>query len=88
VTSVFTHLAAATAEEHATKINPWGLSRREIEVIHELRKTGNNTQVARNLRLDLSTVSVFVLRACRKMEVRNRTLMLLAYDRWATGVGL
>jgi DNA-binding CsgD family transcriptional regulator len=86
VTSVFTDLVDPVTR--AVQMNPWGLTRRQVDVIHQLRKTGNNTEAARNLRLDLSTVSVLILRACRKMDVRNRTLMLLQYERWAMGVGL
>ena len=62
--------------------NPWHLTRLERGVMESLIETGCNLRSAEQLELSRHTVNEYARNIVKKMAMENRTLAVLAYDRW------
>lgn len=63
-------------------MNPWNLSDRQVEVMDALCKTGTDKGAARELGLVVKTIETHSTIARAKMQAPNRTLAILAWDRF------
>jgi DNA-binding NarL/FixJ family response regulator len=62
--------------------NPWNLSNGMCTVLLALIRTGDTKQAAKELGVTRATFDVQVSRAKDRMGIENRTLLLLAFDRF------
>jgi DNA-binding NarL/FixJ family response regulator len=62
--------------------NPWNLSNGMCTVLLALCRTGDTKQAAKELGVTRATFDVQVSRAKDRMGIENRTLLLLAFDRF------
>jgi DNA-binding NarL/FixJ family response regulator len=62
--------------------NPWNLSNGMCTVLSALVRTGDTKQAAKELGVTRATFDVQVSRAKDRMGIENRTLLLLAFDRF------
>ena len=62
--------------------NPWLLTRLERRIMDSLIDTGCNLKSAEQLELSRHTVNEYARNIVKKMTAKNRTLAVLAYDRW------
>jgi DNA-binding NarL/FixJ family response regulator len=68
--------------------NPWNLSNGMCTVLLALCRTGDTKQAAKELGVTRATFDVQVSRAKDRMGIENRTLLLLAFDRfWRAAKG-
>jgi DNA-binding NarL/FixJ family response regulator len=68
--------------------NPWNLSNGMCTVLSALCRTGDTKQAAKELGVTRATFDVQVSRAKDRMGIENRTLLLLAFDRfWRAAKG-
>jgi DNA-binding NarL/FixJ family response regulator len=63
-------------------VNPWNLSNGMCTVLLALCRTGDTKQAAKELGVTRATFDVQVSRAKDRMGIENRTLLLLAFDRF------
>jgi DNA-binding NarL/FixJ family response regulator len=61
---------------------PWNLSNGMCTALLALIRTGDTKQAARELGVTRATLDVQVSRAKDRMGIENRTLLLLAFDRF------
>jgi DNA-binding CsgD family transcriptional regulator len=67
--------------------NPWNLTARQAEVLACLAEVGTDTAAAKKLNIKRRTVEHHLALAMAKIGAANRTLLVLAYDRWARAHG-
>lgn len=65
------------------KNNPWGLPRREAEVMSGLTEFGLSKSVALDLGISHKTVSTYLKRSKDRMSARTIMHAVLMWDRWA-----
>jgi two-component system nitrate/nitrite response regulator NarL len=63
------------ARDHAA--NNYALSRREFDVLAELRQGRANKEIGRNLGIEEPTVKLHIRSLCTKIEAKNRTELVL-----------
>jgi DNA-binding NarL/FixJ family response regulator len=64
--------------------NPWGLTKRESEVLQALvMGCGSDKIAGAELRIAKQTISTLMCRARTRMRARTRFEALLMWDRWA-----
>jgi DNA-binding NarL/FixJ family response regulator len=66
------HLSATTANGHTTWSGLRGLTRREQEVLAELKRGRTNREIALRLGVSVTTVNKHVQQVLKKLHVRNR----------------
>ena len=75
---IFVGRRVASPEPHPFDGNPraqaaLGISRRELDVLHELAAGRSNKEIARRLKLSPNTVKTHVARLFEKLEANRRT---------------
>ena len=79
---------AKTGNEVGVEINPLDLlSKRELEILHQIARGGKNEEVAKKLFISVPTVKLHVTHIFRKLNVDNRTkaALLLMQARFHDG---
>lgn len=68
--------------ELATDENPWGLTRRQCQVLEVLARTGSNNDTCAELTMNSVTLANMLRRACKRVGVKNRIQLLAKWLRW------
>lgn len=63
--------------------NPWGLSQREMDVMHCIVTTGSNKRAARDLDIAIKAVENDLCSVYQKMGIRSRVLAAIEFALWA-----
>lgn len=61
---------------------PWGLTPAQVKALDAVVDCGCDKEAARRLGVTKKTIEAHTHAARKLMQVRNRVLMVLAYDRW------
>jgi DNA-binding CsgD family transcriptional regulator len=67
----------------AITLNPWGLTRRECEVMMAIVEHGSSKATAKALGVAISFIEAKGASARRKMNLESRVQAAVAWDRWA-----
>jgi DNA-binding NarL/FixJ family response regulator len=62
-----------------------GLTPDQVEVVEVLSRLGDVNETAKEVGVSRSAVSQCLTRACRRVHVPNRMLLVLAWERWKAG---
>lgn len=62
--------------------NPWNLPARQEECVRLLAVVGCNKLIARQMGIDKRTVEEHLRRAFKRMDVPNRIVGAIQWDRW------
>jgi hypothetical protein len=67
--------------------NPWRFGIATVDVLDEMCRLGNQTEVAARLRITSHGVNMTICRATARMGTRNNMMTVLQWDRWRQGEG-
>jgi DNA-binding NarL/FixJ family response regulator len=68
-------------------MNPWNLTPRQTEILDALVEVGCNKLVARQLGVNVRTLETHMARAFARMQIKNRMVAVIAWDRYRRGYG-
>ena len=70
-----------------TVLNPWGLTCREVDIMDEMCRLGKRQDVAKRLRISLTTCNDLQKRCYVKLGAHNMVVACVKFDRWRQGEG-
>src|SRR6266850_6181631 len=73
-------LTNSAGAKRARAVPNWGLTRREREVLGELRRGRTNREIASRLGVSIATVSKHVQQVLKKLNVKNRGQAVARFD--------
>jgi DNA-binding NarL/FixJ family response regulator len=72
-------------DESTLPADPWGLTKRERQVLSALCELESNKRVADDLCLSVRTVEAYIVRAMKKIRARGRVQCAVAWALFARG---